>query len=361
MLRLNSASVSSNCEAHTPRLTNLERNRSSQSIAPRTLVLRILGLSTALTVVAVTLIAASNARHSQTSLRSPSVDDGNVPDSSACPVFEPMPTLGHIGNRRLVESSGLVVSDENPGVLWSHNDSGARPELFALTLNGQPLADFNLSGADAMDWEDIAIGPGPKPRKRYLYIGDIGDNDRKRESVVVYRVEEPLVSSVPRVQPQTLPDVTRFELQYEGGVAHDAEALLIDPKNSDFYVITKPLMHTPVVYHAKASHAPEGTGQLVPVASLDFVRNYSVFPPLVTAADISRDGRWILVRTYLHAFLYECLPSRSVADCFRNTPCVVPLRFQPQGEAIAFFPDGRSYLTTSEGRSAAIYLFRRKS
>lgn len=271
-----------------------------------------------------------------------------------------MPTLGRIGNRRLVEASGVVVSDKNPGVLWLHNDSGGRPELFALTMSGQPLAEFNLSGADAIDWEDIAVGPGPDPRKRYLYIGDIGDNDRKRESVVVYRVEEPLLPPTPRVQSQTLTGVARFELSYQGGGRHDAEALLVDPKNSDLYVITKPLLHTPRVYQAKAPHSPQGIGQLTHVASLDFVRHYSVFPPLITAADISRDRGWILVRTYAHAFLYQCLPTQSIADCFRNTPCVVPLRFESQGEAIAFTPDGGGYVTTSEGHSAPIHLFRRK-
>lgn len=320
----------------------------------------MLALAVAIPTAVAALVATSGSGSSLAAPHPANAQDAkNQPGPSICPVFERMPSVGRIGNRQLVEASGLVASDRNPGVLWSHNDSGGRPELFALTFSGQPLAEFNLSGADAVDWEDVAIGPGPEPRKRYLYVGDIGDNDRKRANVVVYRVEEPQLAAVRRTQPQTLKGVARFELSYEDA-AHDAEALFVDPKSSDLYVITKPLLHTPRVYQAKAPHSSQGTGRLIHVASLDFVRHYSMFPPLVTAADMSRDRRWILVRTYVHAFLYQCLPNQSIADCFRNTPCVVPLHLEPQGEAIAFTPDGNGYFSTSEGRAASIYLFRRK-
>jgi hypothetical protein len=40
-------------------------------------------------------------------------------------------------------------------------------------------------GATAVDWEDVAIGPGPAPAQDYLYIGDTGDNTRRRTSIAV--------------------------------------------------------------------------------------------------------------------------------------------------------------------------------
>src|SRR6185503_21353754 len=36
----------------------------------------------------------------------------------------------------LTDASGLAISAKNPGVLWSHNDSGGFPFLYALTTNG---------------------------------------------------------------------------------------------------------------------------------------------------------------------------------------------------------------------------------
>ena len=56
-----------------------------------------------------------------------------------------------------------------------------------------------MSGATAVDWEDIAAGPGPVSGVAYLYLADIGDNAKARTSVQVYRVREPLVN--PSVAP----------------------------------------------------------------------------------------------------------------------------------------------------------------
>jgi len=35
---------------------------------------------------------------------------------------------------RLIESSGVAVSHTYPGVLWTHNDSGDGPYLYATDL-----------------------------------------------------------------------------------------------------------------------------------------------------------------------------------------------------------------------------------
>src|SRR6266568_6264490 len=41
---------------------------------------------------------------------------------------------------RLVESSGVAVSRAYPGVLWTHNDSGDGPYLYATDLRGPTAA-----------------------------------------------------------------------------------------------------------------------------------------------------------------------------------------------------------------------------
>ena len=62
----------------------------------------------------------------------------------------------------LRESSGLAVSRRQPGVLWSHNDSGDGPNLYAIDLSGRLLATIPVANAAARDWEDIASGPCPR-------------------------------------------------------------------------------------------------------------------------------------------------------------------------------------------------------
>src|SRR3989449_7418934 len=49
---------------------------------------------------------------------------------------------------RLVESSGVAVSHAYPGVLWTHNDSGDGPYLYATDLRGTDRGALLVPGAD---------------------------------------------------------------------------------------------------------------------------------------------------------------------------------------------------------------------
>ena len=90
------------------------------------------------------------------------------------------------------------------------------------------VADLDVPGAEAVDWEDLALGPGPGGRP-LLYLGDIGDNREARETVDVYRVPEPRATSGATA---TAP-ATRLRLRYPDG-AHDAETLLVAPRGRDW-------------------------------------------------------------------------------------------------------------------------------
>jgi hypothetical protein len=80
-------------------------------------------------------------------------------------------------------------------VLWTHNDSGDTNRLYALNTAGKHLGVYYIAGAQARDWEDLAIGPGPIAGQHYIYIGDIGDNGKQYEYKYIYRIPEPQVDS----------------------------------------------------------------------------------------------------------------------------------------------------------------------
>ena len=88
----------------------------------------------------------------------------------------------------LKESSGLAISRTQPGVLWSHNDSGDGPSLYAIDISGKLLGVFRVSGAMARDWEDISTWsvsrrmstPAPPEKSECLFIADTGDNNQVR-------------------------------------------------------------------------------------------------------------------------------------------------------------------------------------
>src|SRR5215207_11600158 len=109
--------------------------------------------------------------------------------------YGPPTRITTVKNQAVSESSGLVASHLRPGAYWTHNDSGDGPFIYAFDARGESLGVFRVTGAQARDWEDISIGPGPERDKSYLYIGDIGDNDKERSEVVVYRVAEPVLNN----------------------------------------------------------------------------------------------------------------------------------------------------------------------
>src|SRR5690606_17919192 len=91
-----------------------------------------------------------------------------------------------LDSNELSESSG--VAQTGP-LIWTHNDSGDVPRLFAFFEDGTLRGQFLIRGAQAIDWEDMCAFQ--RGGKRYLAVGDIGDNLANRQSVFVYVVEVP--------------------------------------------------------------------------------------------------------------------------------------------------------------------------
>jgi hypothetical protein len=273
--------------------------------------------------------------------------------AAACAKTLVASTPGAIASDAIDEASGIVASRRVDDVWWVHNDSGDSARVFAISGSGQTLGEYTLSGASALDWEDIAAGPGPTAGVSYLYVGDIGDNAKSRSNVQVYRVPEPLVHpAAPLSTPATLTGVDTLNLKYPDG-AHDAEALLVDPTNGQLFVITKDLVGgVAQVFRAPANLASGSTTTLTHVAtvSLGFLQG-------VTAADITPAGDVVALRTYLGVFLYPRASGTTLASAFSQTACAGAVASEPQGEGLGFTRDGRGYVTVSEGSHPPLHRF----
>ena len=115
-------------------------------------------------------------------------------------VYLPPTKLADLEDPAIDESSGLIASRTSPGSYWTHNDAGNGPLIYAFDSQGRSRGVWQVTGATAVDWEDLSAGPGPKPDTNYLYIGDIGDNDGTRSEIVVYRIPEPVIPASDPVQ-----------------------------------------------------------------------------------------------------------------------------------------------------------------
>jgi hypothetical protein len=260
------------------------------------------------------------------------------PDAAACPGFGESMVLGEIDGTDLDEISGLATGRSDVRVLWAHEDSGGGPVLWKLSREGEVLARIEVGGAEAVDWEDLAIGPGPGGD--HLYLADTGDNTRQRESVTLYRFPEP----GPGDRTVT---ARALEVVYPDG-PRDVEAVLVDPADGAAYLIDKRFGTSAGIYRVPAVAWDGARVEAVRVGTL----SAGLLAP-VTAADISPDGSRVVVRTYRSVLLFSRPAGTALADALAGPWCAGPVPPEVQGEAIAWADDG--YLTVAEGAGAAIY------
>jgi hypothetical protein len=268
--------------------------------------------------------------------------------------YGPPAQIATIKDKAISESSGLVASRSTPGAYWTHNDSGDGPFIYAFDTHGDSLGVFRVTGAQARDWEDISIGPGPQRDKSYLYIGDIGDNDQQRSEIIVYRVAEPVLNGPksPKNRPEVTEPAEAIRLRYPDG-KHDAEALIVHPTTGNIYIVTKVVLVNPGVYEAAA---PFDSGKLITMKRIGEVRVPSVFGGVITGGSISPDGRRVALCDYFQG--YELvLPARSTNfdDIWKQRMTGFDLGKRKQGESIAYRLDGKALLATSEGKQPALF------
>ena len=231
------------------------------------------------------------------------------------------------------ESSGLAQSRRDPGLFWTHNDAGNSPDLFAIRSDGQLVQRVRVTGAELADWE--ALDSGACGSGSCLFVGDIGDNDERREHVTIYRIPEPEVGASASVGAEAL------HARYPDG-AQDAEGLFVLP-NGDLFIVTKGRSGPITLYRYPA---PQRAGE--PVV-LERVREILPRPKAnddrVTGATSSPDGRWVGVRSYRTLYLY---PAQALVRGDPVEPSRVDLTpvGHTQGESIAISGDGSVWMTT---------------
>ena len=94
-------------------------------------------------------------------------------------------------NRAIVEASGLARSHYYDDRLWTLNDGGSSPALYAFFTDGRDAATVRLRGADNIDWEDLASFS--LDGRHWLFVGEVGDNAAGR-SFVTRSLAFPIIS-----------------------------------------------------------------------------------------------------------------------------------------------------------------------
>jgi hypothetical protein len=242
----------------------------------------------------------------------------------------------------LNETSGLAASRDNPGRLYAHNDSGDTARIFLITEKGAKTSEIKVKGAEAIDWEDMAVGPcSEQPgAPSCVYVGDIGDNEAKRSHVTVYRFREPRVGDV-EVQAEA------FRLEYPDS-AHDAESLMIDDTGR-VYLLTKVKSGVSKLFGFALKPGVTSVGSEEGTYKPGFLDR-------VTGADY-RGGSCprMVIRSYGAVMMFEGAPGEGPAALLKRVPRSLGAPEELQGESIAFSRDGLSLFSASEGDGAMLH------
>jgi hypothetical protein len=141
--------------------------------------------------------------------------------------------IGELPKKIIPEASGIAYIKEIKKLIHT-NDSGDGPFLYTTELDGSGLEKWSYGKLNPVDVEDLAIGPcGKRDSRSCLYIGDIGDNDEKRENIVVTLIDlEDFLDERKELTPLKI-----LKLKYPDH-AHNAESLAVD-NDGTIFILTK--------------------------------------------------------------------------------------------------------------------------
>ena len=284
---------------------------------------------------------------------------GSKPSSADLVYGEPK-VVGRLANPDLTEASGIAASKCQPGVFWTHNDSGNDAYIFAINAAGDNLGTWRVKDAENFDWEDIAEFRDASG-KCFIYIGEIGDNKLRRDVHTIYRVREPVVSASDAGTTKSNARVTdsaeQLNFTYPDG-NQNAETLIVHPVSGDVYVLSKSYEKPSGVYKLK----PNFGGEVERADRIAEIKVPSVPFGLLTGGDVSPDGRRVALCDYADG--YELvLPEgdSNFDDIWKQQPLTIDLGERNTGEAIGYSTDGSAIFATTENKRAPVIELKKKS
>ena len=242
------------------------------------------------------------------------------PDTPDTPPWQP---IGKYTHPAILESSGIVTSQQFEGVYWTLNDSGNPATLYATKLNGELIQEITVHGSGNFDWEALGIDS-----QNRLWIGEIGNNSTLRQDLKVVVVAEP--------DPFTETEgevIASYPYRYPNENV-DAEGLFIAEGMP--YIVSKERERA--VLYRFPTLEPDIKQVLERVGEFAGAK-------WVTGAGLSEDRTRLAVCTYDALWVYHGTAG-NLAKLIQGTPWHLPHSFY--GEAVCF--DGYDLVLTNEGR-----------
>ena len=243
-----------------------------------------------------------------------------------------------MADSRVNESSGLASSRHNPGLFWTHNDSGDAARLYVFNAKGRTLGSCLITGVMAYDWEDIVSFESEG--KSYLMACDVGNNGRAAPVQMLHLIEEPKVDLQRGLAVTHVPLARTIYYSYEDD-HRDCEAVAVDPTDKSILLVSK---EPGTKCYAYVLPWPKSDVEKAWVAKLAGRLDI----PTATAMDVSPDGLRAIVLTYGNAYEFLRQAKETWTAAFSRPPREIIMPQRVQGESICYGPDAKTLYLTSE-------------
>lgn len=284
--------------------------------------------------------------------------------------------------KTMVEISGMSCSRVTPGYLWAQSDDNYR--VVAMTPKGAIQYDITFTNKPSRgDWEDMCSGI--YQGKQTIFVGGFGDNSAKHmKDNYIFYMEEP---EIPQEYAKTTYSVGNNYIQFQypdTTCTYDAEAMFYDNVDQKLFIVNKVEWKAATVFSLDMDTIyPNELQTLKEECRLGLPDEWQF--QRVTAADMTPDGRWIIIKNYdctekfpsnfideskrgkskaefAYALIWERKEGESVVDALRRQPQqIAAYLMEWQGEAVAWLDSTTFYTTSDEDGSAPIFVYKRWS
>ena len=245
------------------------------------------------------------------------------------------------------ETSGLFFHN---GRLWTHNDSGGKPILYALdTTTFEIVQKITLVHAKNKDWEDVCTDGTT------VFVGDFGNNKGNRKNLRIYTFP---LSAIPEEGNASVEvDTICFSFGDQSEFNHDKHEHDFDCEamfatDSCLYLFSKGwatgttrlyrLPKTPGTHVAEVVNGFDSQG-------------------LITGADYDREHHLLVVVGYVKAiwkpFMYLIFDFEEDGVHLSHRRFEMPQWTGAQTEGICFFDDGRCFVSAETSPSMTTRVF----
>ncbi|RZJ99244.1 MAG: hypothetical protein EOO46_22715, partial [Flavobacterium sp.] len=249
---------------------------------------------------------------------------------------------------KIKESSAVEVTEKSD-LIWTLEDSGNEPQLFALNNKGELVNTIQITDVKNNDWEDLT-----SDKQGNLYIGDFGNNKNERKDLSIYKINaEDLTKQQASVAEKIsffFPEQTLFPPK-KSERFYDVESFFLFEDN--FYLFTKNRSSkfdgTTLLYQVPKK---SGNHPAKLISSFKTCDNFNHCA--VTSADISPDGKKVALLSSDKVWIFTDFSSNNFLSGKMEQ---IDLKSFTQKEGICFVGNEKLFITDEKDKKTGGKLY----